>query len=346
MTNSSTKKKPNGCLWGFAFFVTLILIGVLIGIFGNVSFFIALAIALVPAYLLTNLWVGKVSIPSTLKNGFLVVILVLAVRFGVHTLFMVLTEEVRTDHTFKPEEGIAITTLVEDNDTINVFSSHRVWKDNFGNKYQGYLTVRERDYLRLYDHISDFQPQNNSNHWGALYDYMEQKDGPSLDLVMETFKVIHNERKLNQMQFAEMVVSCIQDIPYSLVFQEECLPPEYYEDSVKRVLEECPDCCIGGITYGVQNPVSFLQNLKGDCDTRTVLIYTILKHFNYDVAILNSDFYKHSILGINLPAQGIYKPYYGKRYAVWETTAKYFAAGQLPANFSNIDYWKVILTSK
>ena len=43
------------------------------------------------------------------------------------------------------------------------------------------------------------------------------------------------------------------------------------------------------IPYGIQNP-GFLQNLKGGCDTRTNPIYSVLKYFNYDVAILNSDF--------------------------------------------------------
>ena len=43
-----------------------------------------------------------------------------------------------------------------------------------------------------------------------------------------------------------------------------------------------------------------MTNLKGDCDTRTLLLYTILSHYNYDVAV-SSEFYGHSILGINLP---------------------------------------------
>lgn len=43
------------------------------------------------------------------------------------------------------------------------------------------------------------------------------------------------------MEFAEMVVSCIQDIPYSFVFQDKCLPANYYEDSIKNILENAPN---------------------------------------------------------------------------------------------------------
>jgi hypothetical protein len=148
------------------------------------------------------------------------------------------------------------------------------------------------------------------------------------------------------MEFAEMVVTCIQDIPYSFVFQSDCLPAENYEKSIKNILNNCPDCCIGNVLYGIQNPVSFIQNLKGDCDTRTVLIYSILKHFNYDVAILNSEFYRHSILGLNLPKSGLSKIYKGKKYVLWETTAKYYSAGDLPSGFNDLQHWNVVLTSK
>ena len=163
---------------------------------------------------------------------------------------------------------------------------------------------------------------------------------------MATFSEINKEKQLSQMEFAEMVVTCVQDIPYSFVFQEACLPANNYEDSIKDILQKCPECCIGNIAYGIQNPVSFISNLKGDCDTRTVLVYSILKHFDYDVAILNSEFYKHSILGLNIPSSGKVKLYRGKKYALWETTAKYFSAGVLPSNFDDIRHWNVVLTSK
>ena len=62
------------------------------------------------------------------------------------------------------------------------------------------------------------------------------------------------------------------------------------------------------------------------------------------VVILNSDLYAHSIIGLNIPSSGRYKYYNGKRYYTWETTAKGYDLGILPADFSNIKYWYVALT--
>ena len=247
---------------------------------------------------------------------------------------------------FNKEEGVELVTTWIETDSVRVFKSHRVWQDNFGNDYQASLAVREADYYNLRGLIDDYQPDDQSDFWGGLYDYVETNDRPALDLVMGAFEEIHQSQSLNQMQFAEMVVSCIQDIPYSYVFQDECLEPEFYEDSIRRTLEKCPECCIGDVMFGIQNPVSFMQNLKGDCDTRTVIIYSVLREFGYDVAILNSDFYLHSIVGINLPASGTYKLYQGKKYLLWETTAKYYKAGTLPYNFDDVVHWDVVLTSK
>jgi hypothetical protein len=254
--------------------------------------------------------------------------------------------KIETNRTFTAEEKITKTHVVEDLDTIPVYSSNRNWKDNYGNEYTTDLSVRERDYHRLKDHIENYKPRGGGYFWGVLYKYIEKNDGPSLDLVMDAFTEINEQHHLNRMEFAEMVVTCIQDIPYSLVFQDNCKSPDLYEESIRRILEDCPECCIGNIKYGIQNPVSFIKNLKGDCDTRTVLIYSILKHFNYDIAIANSEFYRHSIIGLNIPASGLHKIHNGKKYVLWETTAKYFEIGYLSPNFNDVTHWNIILTSK
>jgi len=343
---NSTKKNKNGCLWIFIFGLISLFGWVFISVITNFNPYISVLAAMIPAAILTSKWLGKPSIIGILINIIVILLLIFGLRI-VSNFFLEAVTMASDEAELKIEESVSLTAIIEDNDTIPVYSSHRIWKDNYGNNYEGKLSVRDEDYLRLKDNLKNWPPGDVSmNFWGSLYDYLEQSDGPSLDLVMDTFQEIHSERKLNQMEFAEMVVTCIQDIPYSFIFQEACLAAKNYEPSIRRVLEECPGCCLGNVTYGIQNPVSFLQNLKGDCDTRTVIIYSILKHFNYDVAIMNSEFYRHSIIGINLPAKGLYKRHYGKKYVVWETTAKYYEAGNLPGNFDDITHWNVILTSK
>ena len=205
--------------------------------------------------------------------------------------------------------------------------------------------VREDDYLRLRNQTNDFPYRGQATFWGDLYAYMSTNDSDALDLVYNAFANLKRANNLNSRQFADMVVTMVQDMPYALVFEGACLSPENYEESFADILRQCPECCIGNKRFGIQNPISYLANLKGDCDTRTVLIYTILSHFGYDIAILNSDFYKHSIIGINLPTKGSYKLYRGKKYYVWETTAQNFASGTLPYTFNDIKQWHIVLTN-
>lgn len=336
----------DGCLWIFFTFVCTVISFGFIKIVTGANDSIAIILAVIISILVTIKILGKPSGKMMFRQGLFLLVFFFGMKFIGSLLLTGLKDFDLEGPTFSTEEIVTNDTIIEAGDTIPVFTSNRFWKDNFGNSYNGPLSVREQDFIDLKDHISTYTPPSSANFWGHLYNYIEVKDTPSLDLVMNTFSKINAEKKLNQMEFAEMVVTCIQDIPYSFVFQDACLPAHNYEKSIKQVLKDCPECCIGNMLYGIQNPVSFIQNLKGDCDTRTVLIYSILKHFNYDVAILNSDFYRHSILGLNLPKSGLNKVYNGKKYVLWETTAKYYSAGDLPVTFNDVQHWNVVLTSK
>ncbi|WP_106793373.1 hypothetical protein [Aquimarina sp. Aq78] len=247
----------------------------------------------------------------------------------------------------KPDvsEYIYREKTLEEGDSIVLLRQDRQWTDNYGNTFKGKFSIREKDYFSSKKEYLNTMQKHKQRSWGKLYQYLATSDTPRLDLILEELTTIKNTNKLNQFEFAEMVVTFIQDIPYSFVFENDCESPEKYEESIRVILEECSDCCIGNIPFGIQNPVGFMGNLKGDCDTRTVIIYAILSHFGYDVAILNSDYYKHSVLGLHIPAKGIYKMQNGKRYYIWETTNKHFTIGTLPKNFDNINHWHIVLTN-
>lgn len=343
---NTSKSNSDGCLWIFLLgFFSFISYGFLKIFFPLPNILINILSVVISIQLVIKT-LGKPHIKSIFKNGVLIFIFIFGFQFIASFLSNSLKDFKPEKTSFNIDEGVKEVYTLENKDSILLYTSHRQWKDNYGNDFNGKLSVRKKDYLQLKNHIETYKIKTSENFWGNLYQYIEQKDTPSLDLVMNTFTEILKSKKLNQMQFAEMVVTCIQDIPYSLVLQKECLAPEAYEDDLKRILTNCPDCCIGNIKYGIQNPVSFLQNLKGDCDTRTVLIYSILKYFKYDVAIANSTFYKHSIIAINLPSTGLHKIYNGKKYYLWETTAKYYELGKLSSNFNNVTHWNIVLTSK
>ncbi len=231
------------------------------------------------------------------------------------------------------------------NDTI--ISHHRIWKDYNNNIYEGDLDILKTDYILSYNNRQNTNYRLNNNYsWTNMYSNLIHFDKEKLNRIYLMFSEIQKKNKLNSREFAEVIVSCIQDIEYSLVLQKECNPYLYQDKFIREYLSECNNCCIGNIKYGVQSPIEFMTNLYGDCDTRTILLYSILSKFGYDVVVLGSMQYQHSILGINLPYQGKYKVHNGKKYYVWETTSIGFTPGIIPPHQANMNLWNIHLTNK
>jgi len=180
--------------------------------------------------------------------------------------------------------------------------------------------------------------------WHYVYQGLSDKDRNSLHFIYDKFDSIGKKNNLNQAEFANMVVSCVQDIPYILVANLDCDKYKMANPADVEIINRTG--CFGPVKFGVQSPNEFMYTLKGDCDTRTLFCYTVLSHFDYDVAILSSNEYRHSILGVNVPVSGTYKNYDNKRYYLWETTAEGCALGFLAPDFSNLNNWDFNILSK
>lgn len=137
---------------------------------------------------------------------------------------------------------------------------------------------------------------------------------------------------LDRSKLAELVVTFVQDIPYSYVLPGDC---ESYKTNGKP--------CVGDVTLGIYSPYEFIHTLNGDCDTRSVLIYAILQELAFDPMILISDEYAHAMIALNIPTSGDYILSGGEKYYFWETTAKGWPVGMLPPTTGNKDYWKIAL---
>jgi hypothetical protein len=61
---------------------------------------------------------------------------------------------------------------------------------------------------------------------------------------------------------------------------------------------------------------------------------------------MSSEFYGHSIIGINLPINGIAYIYNNQRYVLWESTAPNCKPGIMPNELSNLNNWRISLKSK
>ena len=339
------KKQQQTTLGCFKIILTLVLTGIIFGTlnaFFKIPFFLGIAGSFLAARFMSTFAEANRSSKTSTKSRFITYVIVM--------LFVLLhLNNLKTDKKAfyeQEEQGVTIKDSVINGSLTKLASHKRSWIDYLGNTYYGELNVTMEDYYaatKFHQNMDIKYP--TEDFWGKVYAQIHNQDTDKLHLIYNELERLGRALKLDRRSFAEMVVSCIQDIPYALVFQEPCLAPETYELYIQKILKECPDCCIGNQKYGIQTPVAFMANLKGDCDTRTLIIFTILNHFGYDVAILNSEFYRHSIFGINLPAKGLYKSHYNKRYYLWETTNKYFKIGELPNQINDVRYWHVVLTN-
>ena len=222
----------------------------------------------------------------------------------------------------------------------SIITHFRKWKDYGKNEYQGIYSIKMSD-LRKSHQFKNRLPESE-------YDYfihsLKENDKNELSGVYRLFDNLKKENKLNSLQFSEMLVSFVQDIPYALVLDKDCNPSQYSDNYIKEYFKQKNASCDPNQRYGINSPVEFLANLKGDCDTRTLLLYTILDHYGFDVLLLTSNFYKHSILAVNLPVNRQQFKFYGKNYTVWETTT-FLPPGIIPMEISDQNKWEITLKS-
>ena len=222
---------------------------------------------------------------------------------------------------------------------VEELSSHfHYWMDSKSRTYSGMVNVSET-HVRMSKLNKKYI---NPSTWKEFYKDISEYDKLKLSSVYELFDRINDTKVLTRQEFADVIVTFTQNIPYSLLTMESCLSAYTNNKSAREMIDDGIEC-IGDVYGGIFTPTEFISNFSGDCDTRTVFLYTILRRYNYDTVILNSDFYAHSIIGVNLPWRGKYKYHLGKRYYTWETTNINWQLGDIPPNTSNMDMWWVAL---
>ena len=274
---------------------------------------------------------------NIIKNIFTRIIL-LIIWFSFVSLLFTIVDFFSSDSSSSSNKTTS-KTIKKEVKADKIISNYTYWYDFYNNYYNANLEISRNAY---YKSIRN-KENNYASTIGALYRVIYNSDKLDLNLVYKELDFIRRDRSLSKRRFAEIVVSMVQNIPYNIIVQESCSLAQIRNDSVNEMILRGYEC-EGNVYAGVYSPLEFVKKMKGDCDSRTLFIYTVLKKFNYDVVILNSDLYAHSIIGLNITSSGRYKYYNGKRYYTWETTAKGYELGVLPADFSNIDYWYIALT--
>ena len=248
------------------------------------------------------------------------------------------------DYKPKVEEAKVVT---DGNDTLHVkyLSHYLTWVANFKKEFQTHLKVREDHYhLAKLDHENLNIPETDfREYYNRVYVKLIAQNQDKLDKVIDAYAKKGKKNNLTRTQFADMVVTSIQSIPYCMVHDFSHAKAEQVYGASIANYHQTGGPCLAEVKFGLQAPVEFIANFKGDCDTRSLLLYYLLSKFGYDCVVLGSTQYSHAILGISGPYNGDYVTYKGTKYYGWETTAKYFTPGNLSPKCNNMRYWQVVL---
>lgn len=166
-------------------------------------------------------------------------------------------------------------------------------------------------------------------YWRDVYFELYRNNATSLRFIEDSLQFLARRYKLSRSDLARMAVSFIQDIPYQYVMPGPC---NVYDHP-----------CVPNERFGILTPKEFLFTLSGDCDTRSVLLFTVLQNLGFHPIIVISNQYRHAMIAVDVPSTGDFINHRGSRFYFWETTNTGWQPGMLPPDTNNISYWEIAL---
>lgn len=251
-----------------------------------------------------------------------------------------------TDWEYTPEiDSSTIRTETDDTVAISFLKHQLNWNDNSNNFHSGIFKVRSDFYniSRLKRDKLEVNANDARTYYTIIYRNLVNQNNDYLTEIIKEYKKIGRTKNMNKSDFADMVVSSIQSIPYYLVHDLSHREADRVYGGFISEYHRTGGPCLDKIKFGVQSPTEFMGNFKGDCDTRSVLLYHVLSKLGFNVVVLASDEYSHAIIGVSGNYRGDYLKYQGLKYYVWETTAKGFTPGSISDECSNMRYWYIAM---
>tara|TARA_B110001469_G_scaffold26995_1_gene27744 strand:- start:924 stop:2651 length:1728 start_codon:yes stop_codon:yes gene_type:complete len=323
----------------------------IIGLFFQVLFFLAILFVLIAIFgkwlvliggIVFLLWLLTLLPSSLFSWRFLRYILSLGFAILLISGFINVFNNIGNYRNTASTDEIPLTIETINENESKDFLHHLKWQDYKNKTYETDLVINS-DVVSYSSRNKNRQPNMTTvQDYDLLLSNLHNKSGDAYLRILPKMDSIKMLNSLSRKRYAEVIVSMVQSIPYVATVEQSCNPFDYQDPRIRQLLQSSP--CEPNQKFGIKTPAEFLSNLKGDCDTRTLFLFGLLKKSGYDVAIYGSDYYGHSILGINLDIEAThYKVYNNKKYYLWEVTGKSFLPGELPEPINNLKYWTINL---
>ncbi|NBU91942.1 MAG: hypothetical protein EBS17_03770 [Flavobacteriia bacterium] len=188
---------------------------------------------------------------------------------------------------------------------------HWKWEDYSGTRCEVKFSIPEEDYFKAKTYRENYRNASLS----LLYQDFVQVCSRPISLLAEAFRKEMDQRKLQGIERLNFLVTAIQTPPYTYIEIDEC------DDGICA-----PDgCCPFVQPFAVYTPTEYIFQETGDCDTKSLLAFALLKKLNYHAALLvgDTDAGPHAMLGVAhqnpaIPSRTV--RYNGTIYYPWETT--------------------------
>lgn len=222
-----------------------------------------------------------------------------------------------------------LRVLSDKSDSLRIIKQW-TWEDYYGSIYSLEFTFNRIDVLACQHNRAQIRLSpmvKNCPDYFKLASF----DKEFLKPIANKLKNIAIERNLDQERTAYMIINMIQNIPYTLVHPLQHTDMEridlqngtgfiknYHDDNNNKPLDKNPfgGCCALVEPAGIYSPVEFLSGFKGDCDTRTVCIFTLLNLMNIPSIVVNGP--GHSMLAVPFRPTNPSAPF------IMHNTTKYF----------------------
>ena len=229
----------------------------------------------------------------------------------------------------------------------NYLKDHDVqWSDFIQNYYHAQYTTSTKQFEecgKRHEAWREVSFNDEMLFYHDLYEDLYRGDQTLLDSLVKYFSDQRQNKTLDALKTAEMVVTFVQEIPYVLVHDGTCGSATAQGGFIAEYHAEGKPC-IGNVLGGVLSPYEFAHTMDGDCDTRSLFAYTLLERLGIRASIWVSREYGHSVLGVAVPVNSPnYKKISGLRYFGTELTAKGFRVGMIAPEHANMKNWNIVI---
>lgn len=218
----------------------------------------------------------------------------------------------------------SINSIEEDIEKLPKYDINWVWSDYSGFKHQISFKILKRDVdkARVFRERYSFSTKKN------IYLDFVKISNPVIDSMLKAMKSDLLKKDIKGFEVLNYVVTAIQTPPYTLIggkceykyginFINDCSPRE-----------DRRGCCENIKPFGLFTPAEFILQKTGDCDTKSLVAYALLKKLGFEAAMLTGDTERgpHAMLGLanvvpSIPSK--YVQYNGSIYYPWEVTEKW-----------------------